>query len=275
MQALTGVLIDYILYITAPPEPRFTLLSSLIPHLFALTKAYPIQAAEHFSDKLNLMQKNLKRGLANGVTEGDSRTWPGLPELSLLRVIGIVWPTSDMNHHVVSPARLLMGAYLALCRIRSLRDIASGLFLSTLFLQFEELSKRLVPEVVNFLINCVLHLAPSKFKDAQSLPGTFPSLDFRSPRCKHLALDVSKAKGLSPRQPNLTELLISEDSTEQGKVDLLAASLDLLLKSAEMYKGLDGFPEIYDPVMYIFEGLHSLPRSLQVSYGFDLYLLWC
>lgn len=36
------------------------------------------------------------------------------------------------------------------CGVRSSQDIASGLFLTTLILQFEELSKRFVPEAVNF-----------------------------------------------------------------------------------------------------------------------------
>ena len=104
------------------------------------------------------MHKNLKRGLSHGALDPEAKTWPGLAELSLLRLIGIVWPTSDMNHAVISPARLLMGAYLGLGRVRSLTDIGSGLLLCTLFLQFEELSKRLVPEAINFLVNTVLHL---------------------------------------------------------------------------------------------------------------------
>ncbi len=60
------------------------------------------------------MHKNLKRGLSKGALDPEAKTWPGLQELSLLRVIGQIWPTSDMNHHVVSPARLLIGAYLGL-----------------------------------------------------------------------------------------------------------------------------------------------------------------
>ena len=40
-----------------------------------------------------------------------------------------------MKHAVVGPARYLMGAYLALPRIRSLADIASGLFVCSLFLE--------------------------------------------------------------------------------------------------------------------------------------------
>ncbi|ETW84116.1 hypothetical protein HETIRDRAFT_458040 [Heterobasidion irregulare TC 32-1] len=255
LQALAGVLIDYILYITAPPAPRFTLLTSLLPHLFALTKSYPIQSAEYFLAKLSLMQKNLKRGLSRGATEPDARTWPGIPELALLRIIGSVWSASDMNHHVVSPARLLMGSYLGLCRVRSLQDIASGLFLCTLFLQYEELSKRFVPEALNFTVNAVLHLAPHGFKDVAKLPGSFPSPDFGSQRCKSLSIDAKQAKKLSIGSPDLSKILGEQRQDEQTKVNLLGLSIELLSRFADMYKGLDAFIELYQPVLSVLEGV--------------------
>ncbi|KAA1466565.1 Nop14-like protein [Dentipellis sp. KUC8613] len=261
LQRLTGVLIDHILYITSPPNPRFSLLTSLIPHLFSLTKTYPIQSAQHFVAKLTLMQKNLRRGLSQGANELGSRTWPGLPELTLLRVVGIVWPTSDMNHVVVSPARLLMGSYLGLCRVRSVKDIASGLFLCTLFLQYEELSKRFVPEALNFAINALLHLAPHSYQDSHSLPGSLFSPDFGT----KLRLSGKKAKKLSAQKANLSELLNADDDNEQAKVDLLGVALDLVGRFADMYKGLEGFIELFEPILEVVEHVKtgSLPTDLQ------------
>lgn len=116
------------------------------------------------------MQKNLEHGLSQGPLNPESKTWPGLPELTLLRVIGALWPTSDLNHVVISPARILMGSYLGLCRVRSFADLASGLFLWTLFLKYKTLSKRFVPEAINFVINAVLHPAP---KGLPGLPRIF------------------------------------------------------------------------------------------------------
>ncbi|KAH7931164.1 Nop14-like protein [Leucogyrophana mollusca] len=267
LQNLTTVLIDHILYITSPPSPRFALLSALQPHLFALSRSYPIESAEYFVEKISLMHKNLKRGLSQGILNADTRTWPGLSELSFLRTLGAIWPTSDMHHPVVSPARLLMGAYLALCRVRSLSDIASGLFLCSLFLQYEELSKRLVPETINFAINAVLHLAPHPFKSATSLPGCFPSPDFRSELCLPLCIRPKEAKGLSIRTPNLPQLMASGAIGEQAKVDLLSLAFHLLDRFADMYKGLDGFIELYQPIREIVVQLDfkKLPQSLQAQ----------
>lgn len=272
LQNLTSVLIDHVLYITSPPAPRFTLLNSIIPHLFALCRSYPIESAGNFVEKLSLMHKNLERGLSRGALELGTRTWPGPAELSFLRTAGVIWSSSDMSHPVISPARLLMGAYLGLCRVRSLTDITSGLFLSSIFLQYEELSKRLVPEAVNFSINAVLHLAPSSLKNVASIPGSFPSPDFRSDLCAPLAIDIKKSKHLDFRTPNLYRLLTGDNYQEQDKLDLLGLAFRLLDRFSEMYKSLDGFIELYQPVLDILrkldvtklsEGVRMQASSLQ------------
>ncbi|KAJ7102657.1 nucleolar protein 14 [Mycena crocata] len=258
LQILTSVLIDHLLYISSPPEPHLSLVSSILPHLCALTRTYPIQAAENFVEKLSLMHKNLKRGLSRGALDPQSKTWPGLSELSLLRIIGSTWPTSDLNHAVISPTRVLMGAYLGLGRVRSLADIASGLFLCTLFLQFEGLSKRFVPEAVNFVINSILHLAPHTYADAATLPGAFPAPDFRSDLCRGLSLNSKtvKAKAEIPKA-DLVALVTAEKVTEEGKTQLFVLAVDLLGRFADMYKGLEGFIDLYEPFLEILQHIRD------------------
>lgn len=203
------------------------------------------------------MQKNLKRGLSRGALDPEAKTWPGLAELSLLRVIGSTWSTSDLNHAVVSPMRVLIGAYLGLGRVRSLVDISSGLFLCTLFLQFEALSKRFVPEAVNFLVNTILHLAPHGYKDVASLPGCFPSPDFQSDLCKPLSLKLKKRGTTIAQKANLVTLLSSDQPTEQAKTDALGIALDLVGRYAEIYKSLDGFIELYEPVLEVVQNVYK------------------
>ncbi|KAG6908021.1 hypothetical protein DXG01_006488 [Tephrocybe rancida] len=125
---------------------------------------FKLQAVEHFVEKITLMHKNLKHGLSRGALEQEAIPWLGLPELSLLWIIGSTWSTSDFNHAVISQTRVFLEAYLSLGRVRPLSDITSGLFLCTLFLQFEALSKRLVPEAINFLTNTVLHIVPQHYQ---------------------------------------------------------------------------------------------------------------
>ncbi|KAI6135128.1 Nop14-like protein [Pisolithus thermaeus] len=266
LQTLTRILVDHILYVTSPPKPRIRLVSSLIPHLFALSRSYPSEAAEYFVGKLSLMYKNLSRGLASAVLEANSRTWPGFSELTFLRVTGIIWPTSDMKHVVVSPARLLMGAYLSLCRVRSFADLASGLFLSSLFLQYEARSKRFVPEAVNFVVNAVRFLAPNPYSSSDALPGSFPSPDLHSDLRAALTVNPKVARNLVFRKPDLWQLL-SCDVTEQSKLDALGLAVDLLDRFAELYKPLDGFIELYDPIYSIISSLECERLSKDVQFS--------
>ena len=203
------------------------------------------------------MQKNLKHGLSQGPSNPESKTWPGLPELTLLRAIGALWPTSDLHHVVISPARILMGSYLGLCRVRSFADLASGLFLCTLFLQYESLSKRFVPEAINFVINAVLHLVPKGYESASALPGSFPAPDFRSELHQKLRISAKSSKGFNPAKANLPTLLETLEPGEQDKVDMLALAIDLLGRFADMYKGLEGFIELYDPILEIVQHIRD------------------
>ena len=234
-----------------------------MPQIFALSKAYPAASAQKFVEKLVLMQKNLRLGLSRGPTKPEVKTWPGLPELTLLRVTGLIWSASDLNHPVISPARLLMASYLGLCRVRNLSDICSGLFICTLWLQFEDYSKRFVPEVVTFLANTLLHLSPHKIKDVVSLPGSFPSPDFGTH--PELRLDVKKTQKLSLGTADLPAILLGTGG-EQAKVDLLGTCLTLLERFADQYKSLNGFLELYSPVQVILAQLNvdGLPGALRV-----------
>ncbi len=195
------------------------------------------------------MHKNLKRGLSRGAANPEAKIWPGPSELVLLRLIGLIWSTSDLNHAVVSPTRVLMGAYLGLGRVRSLSDVSSGLFLCTLFLQYESLSKRFVPEAVDFLVDALLHLAPTNFKDASS-SKSFARSNFRWEACGSLPLKASKSMP-KPGKADFATLLMLEEPNEQARVDLLALTLDLLVNFTTLYKGLDGFVELCDPILEI------------------------
>ncbi|KAI5893598.1 Nop14-like protein [Schizophyllum commune H4-8] len=267
LQVLTNVLIDHALYVTAPPHPNYTLLNSVLPHLCSLIKAFPTSSASYFVEKLVLMDKNLRRGLSNPL-DPNAKTWPGTSELSLLRILGAVWSTSDLHHVVVSPARLLMGSYLGLARVRSLSDIASGLFLCTLFYQFEEVSKRLVPEAINFLASTIVHLSPNEYKDVKSLPGNFPTADFHSELTALLRIKEKTAKKIEPSERvNLAQLLSTGSPTVQDKVDHLTTAIELLRRFAVLYKGLDAFVELYQPMLELVENIDAqrLSSGLQTK----------
>lgn len=133
-QIFLGVLIDHVVYL-ASADQSFSLINLIVPHVFSLSNSYPLSAAQHFVAKLDIMQKNFVRGLSKSPLSLEAKTWPGAPELAVLRLIGLVWSTSDFSHPVVAPALLLICQYLGQSRIRSAADLASGLMLCGLCLQ--------------------------------------------------------------------------------------------------------------------------------------------
>jgi nucleolar protein 14 len=272
LQDLARVLVDHILHIAQPPAPSFSLASALLPHLHALAQSYPSPIAAHIISKLALMEKNLKRGLS--LPASPSRVFPALPELALLRTAGALFPPSDMHHPVLSPARLLVGAYLALGlpRVRALADLASGLFLCGLCAAWEARSRRLVPEAVAFCVNAVARVAPARWKEAGDVPGAFPLPEWGATR--GLRLKRGEGEGADVAKPNLVEMLTAEPGVDEGrmKVELLSAALKTLSRFAEMYKDLDGFIELFQPVLDVFNGVQAqkLPQSLQVCFSFVL-----
>jgi len=159
-----------------------------------------------------------------------------------------------MRHAVVSPARLLMGSYLGLCKIRSLADAASGLFLCTLFLQYENRSNRLIPEAINFLIDAVCSLSLRRSDSAgpgRSAP--FP-LRHNGPLC---VLSDVEARTISVNRPDLVSVISDKGNKIQTNVDLLGLAVDLLTRFAESYKALEGFVELYEPVLQILRDVDS------------------
>lgn len=112
----------------------------------------------------------------------------------------------------------------------------------------------------------LLLLAPHPLK-RESVPGSFPILDFE----KHETLGISteSAAKLSANPAPLSEIINwdhMQPAPEQYKVDLLAVAYDLLGQFAALYKGLEGFIELFEPVIPIGESLEIgiLSEGVQV-----------
>jgi nucleolar protein 14 len=118
------------------------------------------------------------------------------------------------------------------------------------------LSKRLVPEVINFIAQTLLLLSPNSFKDIASIPGSFPVPDLENVGSS-LRFRSRHAGDVNQRRPPLFDILSGVDKSDQAKADLLALALELTARHAEMYKGLDGFIEIFNPILSILSELST------------------
>ena len=173
------ILVDHIYHLANQPlHPPFSVLESLIRHAHSLAKSYPMEIAVTFRKHLASIQK--ERPIA-----------PTAGDLILFTAIGEVFPTSDHSHPVVTPANLSMGRYLSQKIPQTLADLATGTFLTTLMLQYQQLSKRYIPEAVNYVINALYALSPTKITKHH---GYFP---LHNPPAS-LRIDPSTKLDLSP-----------------------------------------------------------------------------
>ncbi|GAA6005268.1 hypothetical protein JCM10207_002920 [Rhodosporidiobolus poonsookiae] len=277
LQVFANVLLDHVIYLCASPSPSsFRTVNSLLPQLLTLSHAYPATSAPHHISKLSLMHKNLLRGLSRGPLEPTSKTWPSAPELTLLRLIGAVWSTSDLSHPVAAPALLLIAEYLTQCRVRTLADLASGLFLATLAAQYEQQSQRVVPEALNFVTLALALLLPSSAATQKTFPGEFPCPDLGAEHAKPLKLRAvdKDTKGLAPTgELSLVDALAAKKlpakgkDAEQLKVELVNAALKLVDEFRGMQSESEAFAEMFRPVEKVLKGVKAdkVPKAVQAE----------
>ncbi|GAA97776.1 uncharacterized protein L969DRAFT_91325 [Mixia osmundae IAM 14324] len=253
LQVFLGVLIDHVLYSAAREPPDYASIDILTPHIAALCKAYAQTGASFFISKLALMQKNLVRGLQTGPLVLSAKTWPGSAELTLLRLIAAIWSTSDLSHPVGAPALLYICQVLSQCRVRSIKDLAMGLALSCTALQYESFSKRVIPEVVNFLLYALAILSPAAYSQL-SVPGSFPALDIDSLNVKALAVPST---GLPERLSDgldASRLLQSSCKfTVRDQTDLLASVSSVIVSCMLQCVDNPAFVELFGSAQALLE----------------------
>lgn len=244
LQMFTAVLLDHVLHLsslsttTSTTTSPYRSINALLPHLLTLSHAYPLTTAALYLGKLALLSKNFSKGVASGALDHSARTWPGLAELNVLRLVGMTWSTSDLSHPVAAAALLMIGQYLSpQSRIRTLEDIAAGLFLCSMAVQYEEKSRRFIPEVVAFLLQTLGVLLPNSFKSKNTtlrngvkgqtsgsrvIPGTFSASDWGMDHVKHLKLRSTTVE-FTPTAPlSLPETLrpVSLPSSSNGNTKM-------------------------------------------------------
>lgn len=115
-----------------------------------------------------------------------------------------------------------------------------------------------MPEAVNFLLKTCLLLSPHSFTRPK-LPGSFTVPDFDM---TGLRMPRKGVQGVSPKSPYLATLLNPQNRpSSQDKVDLLALSLDLIMRYSELYKSSTGFIDMFEPALLMIEGLDDSAYS--------------
>ncbi len=224
-------------------HPPFVVLEALIRHIHSLAKTFPEEIGHAFRSHLKIMHE-------------ERPITPSSGDLIILTAIASIFPTSDHFHQVVTPAMLCMTRYLGQRVPRTLSDLATGTYIVSVCLQYQRLSKRYVPEVVNYILNTLLVLSPTKPKE---ILASFPHHDLP---------DSMRLQGLSAieghgRQLSFWDTLprLDDPSNQSLKIALIQTQLALIDHLTDLWADKSAFCEVFDPIFTVLRFLASKSSS--------------
>ncbi|KXX75908.1 putative nucleolar complex protein 14 [Madurella mycetomatis] len=238
-------LVQHVAYLGDHFEPHwFPTLESLSRHIHSLAKTFPIEVAKAY--RAHVQEMAQERPLA--LTVGD---------LVILTAIGTTFPTSDHFHQVVTPAMLAIARYLGQKIPQALSDYATGTFLSILALQYQQFSKRYVPELMNFCLNTLCSLAHEKPREKLGFfPLHEPAAGIRTKGAAKTAIrKLSCADCCPPKQA------LSREAEASLKVALISTAAAVLKSASETWHTLPAFHETFHPALLVLQHLTSAPTS--------------
>ncbi|NXR24829.1 NOP14 protein, partial [Cinclus mexicanus] len=267
LEKLFGFLLEYVGELATLDLPELRTIDRLVLPLYNLCQMFP----EAASDSIKFIFRDAAHDLHEVIEVKGRATFPGLDTLIYLKIVSLLFPTSDFWHPVVTPAFMYMSQLLTKCRVTTLQDVIKGLFLCCLFLEYVSLSRRFVPELINFLLG-VLHISLPK-KQAQGYTVVHPF----TPVGKNLELllvcDKEDLKSWEKQNVplNIVTRLKETSRTEINHIRLscLALCFDLIKKCASLYESLPSFHEIMHPVRILLTQrvpVNEYPEKMQEWY---------
>lgn len=224
------IIFEHILHMadTISPIPSATI-DTLIRHLHAMSKVYNVAITTKFRESVRDLSRTQKQELK-------------VSDLVLFNMIGIMFSTSDNYHPIVTPTQLCLGRFLDQTIPNTLVKLSQCAYICMVLSQYQRLSKRFVPEALNYIYQGLTLLAPVALeKDIGSYPVR---LNTRS-----LAINKRKEEW-RVRQMNYTDL--NNRSSKNTDASDLQRALLLFFAStleffAELYVGKAAFYETFKP----------------------------
>ncbi|BDD57892.1 hypothetical protein MAP00_003216 [Monascus purpureus] len=251
-----SILVEHAAYMVNQSEhPPFAIVENVLRHIHSLAKSHPENVSMAF-----------RTHLRNITTQRPLDLLPG--DLVILTGIATIFPTSDHFHAIATPAHLCLARYLGQGSVNSLANFAIGAYAASLCLQYQSVSKRFMPESINYILNAICNLCPEEMKKT---PGFFPSRKPQEP----LRLAPS-SKLVTYRKLRFWDIIETGDcksqqtrEKEQLKVSLIATFVDLLDSASDIWSDNSAFLEIFEPGQHVLQHVsessskNKLPTPLQ------------
>ncbi|KAK6332832.1 nucleolar complex protein 14 [Orbilia brochopaga] len=229
---------DHIIYLAdLPTPPPMDVLEILIRHLHSLSKGFPQASAAKFRGHI---QKFFDR---IGQQKKTRRS-----DLMILTALGVIYPTSDHFHIVVTPAMLVISRWLSSNPPKDIETMVQGCYMVTLCLQYQRLSKRVIPEALNYVYQCLVALSPSPFSKP---PGSFPVHGIDNSSKLRISSLPKGTYGLGKLK--FKEVLYTDAISDAAaiKPTLAYAFIQQLVAFAKLYSSKTAFLELTSPATAI------------------------
>ena len=117
------------LHLAADNSLHFNTCLAIIARLHVLATQFPSALTQEIFAAIEDGRKRLTKSINN------NREFPARQDLILFYTVGQIYETSDLSHTIVNATTLFMSQILSQMRVRSIQDIARGLFICSVFLQ--------------------------------------------------------------------------------------------------------------------------------------------
>ncbi|KAJ0980144.1 hypothetical protein J5N97_008399 [Dioscorea zingiberensis] len=244
MQGFYGVLLQYFATLASQKPLNIERINSLVKPLMEMSGETPFYAAICARERLSHMRTRF----CTDIKLQDTRSWPSLKTLLLLRLWSLVFPCSDFRHAVMTPAALLMCEYLIRCPIVSGQDIVVGSFLCSMVLNVCKQSQKFCPEALNFLQILLISAVDLK-SGLQHIPQVYHSIELKATKpwlriCNQVSdvhsLDFFVVMNMEADSPYF--------SSDDFRASVLAFVAEILKGFISIYEGLSSFTEIFSPI---------------------------
>uniref|UniRef100_A0A1A9WNT1 Nucleolar protein 14 n=1 Tax=Glossina brevipalpis TaxID=37001 RepID=A0A1A9WNT1_9MUSC len=236
---------------------QFQFLSKMMPYLYDLMHLNP-----------ELMSKTLLEIIKGKYAEykKNPKQYPSLEVLIFFKLVSNLYSTSDFRHPVVTPCYIFIQHILSKAKIRTRQDIAMGLFLVTLSLEYAQLSKRFLPAAFNYLLGIIYLCIP---KRPVIIIKILPPFQNHGIFNKLLAIpEDSEAFKNIPEELMTSEDLVTQVINDDFKLRALNQSLKLIQNAIEIVQENIGANYLAIPLL---EMLERLPLSSYPNYIKDNY----
>ncbi|XP_025095317.1 nucleolar protein 14-like isoform X2 [Pomacea canaliculata] len=262
LEQLFSQLLQYLMDSMAQEDP-VQLFDSMTATLYKLMKHNPDSGASAVLQLLLNRHEEFQQICQRRSGRGK---YMGLDTMLLLKLIHVLFPTSDFRHPVVTPAFYFITSMLGQSPVQNEGDVAAGLFLCVLSLEYVAESSRFIPEAINFLHGLLFMAAekdPNKEKVFPPFKPVGPNVDLlkidQDFQGDIPALSISRTLGAGVQKQTL--------DTDDFRVSAISTTVRLLQEFSHLYHKLPAAVQVFAPIRIMLNKLpiKKYPTALQES----------